>query len=263
MSSDSASAQYSVRAVERVLDILDTLQRAAGAVSLIELAEATRLPKSSTFRYLATLEARGYVDKDPVTGDYTLGLALPSQRRYYELLSANVRPLLERLRDRFGETVNLGVLDDDRILYLEIAESRQTMRLAARRGDRDAIHSTALGKAICAGLEPERVRRMIAGAAMEAKTANTIVTPDAFLAAIEQARVDGYAIDDEENEAGARCVAVAFADLRVPAGISVSAPAVRLSRDDAAQLAGVLAAEVRGLRGALDRRSGSGGAEGA
>jgi IclR family acetate operon transcriptional repressor len=249
---EADGSQYSVRAVERVTDILDKLQEAVEGVSLVTLAETTGMPKSSVFRYLSTLEARGYVEKDPESGDYTLGLALPSRRRYFDVLAARVRPSLERLRDRFGETVNFGVLEGDRVLYVEIIESHKTMRLAARRGDRDYLHSTALGKAIAAGLGADEVRRILTASGMPANTPRTISDADAYLGAIEQVRADGFAIDDEENEAGARCVAVAVDGLRVPAGISVSAPAVRLSREEAAEVAVGLAAEARRLA----RRSG-------
>lgn len=250
------SGRYSVRAVERVADILDTLQRAEGGVSLVTLAEVTALPKSSVFRYLATLEARGYVEKDPDSGDYTLGVALPSQQRHFELLSARARPVLERFRDRFGETVNFGVLDGDRVLYLEIVESHRAMRLAARRGDRDYVHSTALGRAIAANLPEEQVRRIVASAGMPALTTRTLTSADELIASLADVRANGYAIDDEENEEGARCVAIALPDARVPAGISVSAPAVRLSREDAARVAAALAEEASYLGRRLRPRGG-------
>ncbi len=244
MSEDGVENRYSVRAVERVVDILDMLQRSSSPVSLVELADVTRLPKSSVFRYLATLEARGYVDKDPVSGDFTLGVALPSQRQHLDLLVARARPLLQRLRDRFGETVNFGVLDGDKILYLEIVESPKAMRLAARSGDRDFVHSTALGRAIAAQLPGERVRDIVASAGMPALTPRTTTSADELLASLQAVRADGYAIDDEENEVGARCVAVALPGTRLPAGISVSAPAMRLSHDEARAVGTALAEDV-------------------
>jgi IclR family acetate operon transcriptional repressor len=235
--------RYTVRAVERVTDILDALQRSDHGLSLGQLSELTEMPKSSVFRYLATLEARGYVARAADNGHYTLGLSLPSQRQYFHLLGDRLRPLLVELRDRFGETVNLGVLDGDRLMYQEIVESKHTMRLAARRGDRDYLHSTALGKALMATLNDEDVRRIVPAAGMPARTRNTIVDIDDYLLALEQVRADGYATDDEENEEGARCVAVALRGLLVPAGVSVSAPAVRLSSHEAAKIAGLLARE--------------------
>jgi IclR family acetate operon transcriptional repressor len=248
------SGRYSVRAVERVADILDTLQRADRPVSLVTLAEVTALPKSSVFRYMATLEARGYVEKDPETGDFTLGVALPTQPRHFDLLTARARPVMELFRDRFGETVNLGVLDGDRILYLEIVESHQAMRFASRAGDRDYLHSTALGRAIAAQLPEADVRRILGAAGMPARTTRTITSADELVASLAEVRANGYAIDDEENEEGARCVAIALPGTRVPAGISVSAPSVRLSRDDAARVADALAEEATYLRRRLGAR---------
>jgi len=239
-----AAGRYSVRAVERVADILDTLQQADGGTSLAQLAEVTALPKSSVFRYLATLEARGYVERDAASGDYVLGVALPSHRRHFDLLIARARPLLERLRDRFGETVNFAVLDDDKVRYLEIVESPKAMRLAARRGERDYVHSTAVGRAIAAQLPERDVRRILASSGMPALTPRTITSPDELIARLDDVRADGYAIDDEENEEGARCVAVALPGARIPAGISVSAPAVRLSRDEARRVAAELVDDV-------------------
>ncbi len=233
--------RYSVRAVDRVADILDALQTSQRGASLATLAAATQMPKSSVFRYLSTLEARGYVVKSPQTGDYTLGLALPSQQRYFELLADRLRPVLEQLRDRFGETINLGVLDGEHVTYLAIIESRRTMRLAARAGDRDYLHSTAVGKAIAATLDLDEVRRLLPAAGLPARTPRTIVDVDEYLHALERIRADGYAIDDEENEEGARCAAVALDGLHVPAAVSVSAPAVRLSREQAAKIGAVLA----------------------
>jgi IclR family acetate operon transcriptional repressor len=240
---DGGATRYSVRAVERVADILDALRQAPAGVSLGAMAEATGLPKSSVFRYLATLEARGYVQKHPQTGDFTLGVALPSQRQYLDLLARQVRPVLERLRDRFGETVNFGVLDGDRVLYLEIVESAKAMRWAARSGDRDYVHSTALGRAIAATLAESQVRGIVARAGMPALTSRTLTHVDDLLRTLEDVRANGYALDDEQNEDGARCVAVALRIPHVSSGISVSAPAVRFSSAEAIQVAAVLAEE--------------------
>ncbi len=137
--------RYAVRAAARVLDILDLLQQSADAVTLADVAEATGLPKSSAFRYLATMESRGYVQRD--TAGYHLGIGFLSSRApRLEVLAVRARPVLEEVRDRFDETVNLAVLDGTRAVYLEIVESRRGMRFAARRGDREPIHSTALGQ---------------------------------------------------------------------------------------------------------------------
>lgn len=243
MASIMEPSQYSVRAAERVADILDALRDRPNGISLVALAAQTGMPKSSVFRYVATLEARGYVHKDG-DGNYSLGIALPAPTRYLDVLAARVRPALEQLRDRFGETVNLGVLDGARVLYVDIIESHQAMRLAAKPGDRDHLHCTALGKAILGSLTDADVRRMLRTADMPKRTSRTITRLDDLLSELEVIRHSGYAVDDEENEEGARCVAVPLTGTRAIAGISISSPAARLRGAHLEKVASVLADEV-------------------
>jgi IclR family transcriptional regulator, acetate operon repressor len=232
-SRDGASP-YSVRAVERVVDILDVLHDTVGGVTLAEVAKATGLPKASAFRYLSTLETRGYVERVPSTGAYQLGMAFVSSHgRQLDALAARARPILEDLRDRFEETVNLGVLERTRVMYLEIVESRRGMRFAARKGDREALHSSALGKAIAAQVDETRLRSILAAEGMPERTARTITDPDVFVGVVEKVRRAGYAIDDRENEEDGRCVAVPVSAVGVPAAISLSAPSARFSAGDA------------------------------
>ena len=225
----SSESAYSIRAVQRVCDLLDLLQQEPDGTSLIRAAEVTRLPKSSAFRYLATLEERRYVERDDETGAYRLGLALlPMQTRQLDVLTRRARPYLERLQLEFGETANLGLLDGTDIVYLAIVESPHAMRLAARPGDRDRLHSTALGKAIAATLPPDRVRGLLKIAGMPRRTENTITTQREFFAALEDVRKAGYALDDEENEPGARCIATTLPGGSLPLALSVSGPSARL-----------------------------------
>jgi IclR family acetate operon transcriptional repressor len=231
---------YTVRAAIRVLDILDLLHRASNGVTLGEVADATGMPKSSAFRYLATLEARGYAQKEP-TGAYRLGMALVSYHSgQLEVLSARARPVLEELRDRYDETVNIGVLDGGRVVYLEIVESRRGMRFAARPGDREPIHCTALGKAIASTLDDDRLRAILSAEGMPQRTPRTITDSDLFVKEIEEVRRTGFALDDRENEEDGRCVAVPVLGIRVPAAISLSAPAARFSEEDATRAASSL-----------------------
>jgi IclR family acetate operon transcriptional repressor len=238
---DPSSDRYVVRAVARALDILDSLDSASGGMSLADLAEEVGLPKSSVFRYLSTLGSRGYVQQDRVTGDYRPGLrAIPSRARHLERLRERARPLMEGLRDRFGETINLAVLDGNRIAYLEILESNRAMRLAARVGDRVPVHSSALGKAICATLPDADVTAILRVEGMPMLTPNTITRIPDFLVQIERVRRTGHAIDDREHEEDGRCVAVAIPRESVPAAISLSAPAFRFAMDHVDAVAAAL-----------------------
>jgi IclR family acetate operon transcriptional repressor len=178
------------------------------------------------------LEERRYVERDPDTGTYRLGLAfLPMHAQRLDVFMRHIRPYLERLRDQFGETANLGLLDRNAILYLDIVESPHAMRLAAKPGQRDRLHSTALGKAIAAHLSAERVREILKKEGMPQLTDSTITSQRKYLAAIADIRETGYALDDEENEVGARCVAVALPLGEPLLAISVSGPSARIRPD--------------------------------
>lgn len=241
---------YTVRAVDRVCAILNLLQTSIDGVTLGDVGEATSLPKSSAFRYLWTLEQHRYVERDDASGLYRLGLGFVAmQSRQLEVLRQRAGPVLERLRDEVGETVNLGVLDRDCVVYVDIADSRRGVRLSVRRGDREPLHSTALGKAITSAMTDEEVTAIVARTGMPPMTARTITSVTTLLDEIAGVRRLGYAVDDGENEIDGRCVAVPILGTRIPAALSISAPAARLPMqavDGAAAALIAAAAEIAG-----------------
>lgn len=250
---------YTVRAVDRVCSILNLLQGSIHGVSLGDVAQATELPKSSAFRYLWTLEAHRYVERNADDATYRLGLGFVGmQSRHLEVLRERARPVLERLRDELDETTNLGVLDGDSIIYLDIVESRRGVRLAASRGDRDPIHATALGKAITAHLPVERVEAMLGSTDLEARTPNTIVSVGAYLDELVKVRRLGYALDDGENEIDGRCIAVPILGTRLPAALSVSAPSARFPLQAVASVAASLQAAAAAISTGGDQVDGHG-----
>jgi IclR family acetate operon transcriptional repressor len=254
--SEDGGDRYSVRAALRVMDILDLLQHSPEGKSLVEVSEAVGMPRSSTYRYISTLETRGYVQRDASTGLFRFGLAfLPSHGRHLELLAARARPSMEDLRDQLGETINLGVLDGNRIAYLEILESTKAVRLAARRGDRDPVHSTALGKAIASRLSEDAIRAILSAEGMARRTSKTITDERRYLEELEKVREKGYAVDLGENEEDGRCVAVPFPNSRVLAAISLSAPAARLGRDRLKVVANKLKAAAKTIQKESEARA--------
>lgn len=223
---------YTVRAIDRACDILDLLIDQPDGMAIKDLADNTNVHRSTIFRYLRTLESRRYVEHDAETGVYRLGLALlPLYAHQADNLVQRTRPHLEWLRDQFDETANLGILDGSKVLHLDIVESRKAMRIASRLGDRDAIHSTALGQAIAASLPLERVTAILDKEGLPAFTDNTITDRSAFKARLQEVRDKGYAFEDGENEAEGRCVAVPLLEGRIHAAVSVAAPAARLPDD--------------------------------
>ena len=239
---------YPIRAVARVCDILDALQESPDGVILTKIAAQTGMPKSSAFRYLAALEDRQYVERDEATGLYRLGLAFrPLATRSVDQLLEVARPELEKLRQVTGETVNLGILSGGRVVHLEVLESPQIMRLAARVGESAPIHVTALGKALAATMNESRVRTILDKEGMPKVGPRTITDPDEFVAEIEKVREEGYGVDDCEAQDDGRCVAVAIEGTGIPAAISLSSPASRLAREDIPAGGGRLKATARAI----------------
>lgn len=226
------------RSVVRASKLLKLIgQNHKEGLSLNELADAAGIPKSSAHRYLQVLEEEGLVERS-TRGHYRSGAGFLSlQAGDTERLVERARPHLAAIRDRFDETVNLAMLSSNEIVYLEILESARAMRLAARRGDTEGIHSTALGKAIAAQLPDREVLAILNQTGMAELTPRTITTAEAYLRELERVRASGYALDDRENEAEGRCVAVYVPGCGRPVALSLSAVASRFSMDAAHQAA--------------------------
>lgn len=238
---DQPGPDYSIAVVDRTLDLLEALADSDGPLGVTELARRVGATKSAAYRILANLERRGYVAKDATTTRYAPGtrLAYLGRRSLGAGDLAHVaRPVLEDLHARFEETVNLGVLEGDEVVYIDMVESTHGLRMSARVGARDASHSTSLGKAMLAFLPAGEIDRRLERP-LAARTANTITDPSRLREELARVRVRGVAEDLAENEVGARCLGAPIFDHRgaVIAAISVSAPASRLDDVRAAALA--------------------------
>jgi IclR family acetate operon transcriptional repressor len=137
---------------------------------------------------------------------------------------------MEVLLQELGETVNLGVVSHGQVVYLDTIESTHRLRSTVQISLRDRVHSTALGKAVLAALPVEEARKSLEDMDRVPMTPNTMVDVEPLLRELEIVKVRGYAIDDEENEIGSRCVAAAIlgSSSRPIAAISVSAPTSRM-----------------------------------
>lgn len=226
-----------MQSVDRVLDVLEALAAAGAPLGVTEVARRAGLPQASTHRLLTALADRGYVRQD-ADRRYAVGLAaLRLGDQAYRELGALALPHLRHAVVRTGETVNLAVLEGGLMVYVAQAPSPHTLRIFAEVGRRVPVHSTAVGKVALAGMSDDEAARLLGTRPLEARTPHTLTTPEAVLAAVRQARVDGYALDDEEQEVGVRCVAVPVADpVGVRAALSVSAPVERLSAEAAVGL---------------------------
>jgi IclR family acetate operon transcriptional repressor len=248
--------RYIVQPVYKALQVLRVLGDERRDLALNEICYRVDLPKTTVFRYLQTLCACEFVTHDPDTDLYRIGL------RVWELGQSVHEPLrirelalpaMRELRDQFNETVNLGILDGPDVVYLEIIESRRSLRMQAQLGGRDPIYSTALGKAVLAFM-PEEQWPLRIPSALPPRTEQTVTSLGRLHQSLAQARERGFALDDEENEEGARCVAApVFNHLnQAVAAVSLSAPASRLTD----RLLPKVAAAVIQTAGAISQRIG-------
>ena len=200
-----------VQSVERIFQLIESLAAHPAGAGLQRLAQDTGLAKSTVHRLLASLVSLGYAAQDE-NGRYRLTLKM------FELSSGIVNSMdimdvakvhLERLAQRTGEAVHLVIRDGQDIVYIYKTESGP-MRMSSRVGLRSPLYCTGVGKAILATLPADEVVQIWQHTTPQKLTAHTIVEFDALQAQLTEVRTNGYAIDDEENELGVRCVAVAI-----------------------------------------------------
>jgi IclR family acetate operon transcriptional repressor len=224
-----ASASGGVQSLERAFDLLERMADAGGEVGLSELSASSGLPLPTIHRLMRTLVACGYV-RQQTNRRYALG---PRLIRLGEsasrLLGTWARPYLARLVEETGETANMALLDGDEVVYVAQVPSKHSMRMFTEVGRRVLPHTTGVGKALLAHLPPEEVRALLLRTGMPAATEKTITTPDRFLDALEEVRAAGYAVDDNEQEIGVRCLAVPILGSPTAAAISISGPAGRVT----------------------------------
>ncbi|OMI41055.1 IclR family transcriptional regulator [Streptomyces sparsogenes] len=225
----AAANSGGVQSLERAFDLLERMADAGGEVGLSELSGSSGLPLPTIHRLMRTLVACGYVRQQP-NRRYALG---PRLIRLGEsasrLLGTWARPYLARLVEETGETANMALLDGDEVVYVAQVPSRHSMRMFTEVGRRVLPHTTGVGKALLADVPADEVRALLARTGMPASTQKTITSPDVFLEALGRVREQGYAVDDNEQEMGVRCLAVTVPDSPTAAAISISGPAGRVT----------------------------------
>lgn len=207
--------RYTIQSIDKALDLIELLAE-HGTLSLIELTEKLEQPKSSTYRIVLTLENRGFISRSDEDGKYCLGykqLMLTRNLLERNTLRSAALQEMRKLSDRYGDTVNLGVLLDGQVLYVEIIESTHPLRMTDSIGSRAPFHATAIGKAIASRMSDEVVLEYAGSYGLPVITPNTINTEAGLLEELRRIREQGYALDDEEIVEGARCVAAPVLDL--------------------------------------------------
>lgn len=231
-----------VQSVERAFGILEALAQARRELPLAAIAEATGLAQATTHRLLSTMMGMGYV-RQLESRDYALGPGLISLGgRAAPPLASLAQPMMIELEEIAQETVNLAVLDGDRVAYVGQVPSRHQMRMFTEVGRRVLPHSAGVGKAILSTLPESRVREIVAATGLPRFTETTITSVEALLADLREARRRGFAVDDGEHEVGVRCIAVPVPGAAPAAAISISGPSARITDELARTITDALVA---------------------
>ncbi len=242
-----------VQSVERVFELLELITDAGGEVTLSELSSSTDLPLPTIHRLLRTLVSRGYARQLP-NRRYALG---PRLIRLGEgankQLGALAMPQLKDLVHRLGETSNMAVLDADMVVYIAQVPSPHSMRMFTEVGRRAHTHDTGVGKAMLAQLSDDAVRGIITRAGMPTHTDKSIDNIDDLLTELNKIRERGYSIDEQEQELGVRCFAMAAPDAPTATAISVSGPVSRVDDDFADRAVPVLRDAAKAVSEELNR----------
>jgi DNA-binding IclR family transcriptional regulator len=227
-----------VQSIERISLILDILGQNPQGISIRELSSKVNLPKGTTHRLLSSLSYLGYVRQDPKTRNYLLGFKLVELGNI--LLSQldlrkEAAPFLNDLAERTKETVHMVILDGHEVVYIdkvEVDHNPSGLRMASRIGLRNPAHSSAVGKVLISHLPDEELNQFFKRKGLVKRTENTITDTNQLIEHLKMVRNQGYAIDDEENEKGVRCVGAPIYNEagNAVAAVSISGPAFRVTK---------------------------------
>ena len=225
------------QSVEKALQIIEIMMKEPEAMRLQDIALKAEMPPSTALRMINTLLVYGYVNQDPDTLRYSLSLKFAQvgsavSSRFS--LSKIAHPLLVELSQRCQESCCLAVEENMELIYTDVVDGPDNMlRIMQRIGKKAPLHSTGIGKLLLLNYSNRQLNELIATKGLTALTPNTLVSREALVERLEQIRAQGYALDDEECELGARCVAAPVRDYtgKVVAGVSISGPVSRLTKE--------------------------------
>jgi DNA-binding IclR family transcriptional regulator len=229
-------------AVERTLLILEAVAQREGGMSNAEFSRKLKIPKSSASYILRTLEQHGYLRRNGEDGKYQLGMKVLTLSRA-ALGGVDVReaalPVMRHLVDRIHLTTHLAIMDQAEAVYVEKVEAPGFIRVNTWIGRRMEVHSTAVGKALLAFLDEKQRDAILRKRGLKKLTTHTITTLPRLLQELERVRQAGYAVDDEENSLGARCVGapVFNSEGRVEAAVASTGTINDVPRDGVAHIA--------------------------
>jgi DNA-binding IclR family transcriptional regulator len=239
-----------IQSLARGLKILDQFVEAEGSLSITELSQQLHLDKSTVSRLVQTLVKHEYAQHDPGTRRYMVGKKIT--RMSWQLLNRipirdQAKPFLYNLMHATGECAHTAVYSEKQALVIDDVEAPASLRVVGGVGRLIPLHCTAVGKCLLA------FTNVPLPSEIPARTHNTIIAFDRLLEHINEIRQIGYALDDEENDYGVRCIAAPIYDhtRQAIACIGISGPTVRMTDDRLNSLAAEVMSAARGLSAQL------------
>ncbi|BDH47562.1 IclR family transcriptional regulator [Salmonella enterica subsp. enterica serovar Choleraesuis] len=239
----TATPTGQVQSLTRGLKLLEWIAESHGSVALTELAQQAGLPNSTTHRLLTTMQQLGFVHQVGDLGHWSIGahaFRVGSSFLQSRNLLAIVHPILRKLMEASGETVNLAVLDnnDHQAIIVDQVQCTQLMRMSAPIGGKLPMHASGAGKAFLANLSDDQVANLLHRQGLHGYTHATLTSPLHLKEDLALTRKRGYSLDDEEHALGLRCLASCIYDEHHEpfAAISISGPISRVTDDRITEL---------------------------
>jgi DNA-binding IclR family transcriptional regulator len=223
--------------IGKAFQVIEAMASQGGPLRLQEIAQKTGMPASTALRFLTTLKEYGYVDQVPETAQYFLTMKFC---RIGNLVSRQiqirdiVRPFLAQLSRDFEESVSLAIEQNFHVVYVDVVDGPDHMLQTLQRiGKIAPLHGTGVGKCLLLGFDEARLEELVKKQGLPALTPHTIHSLQDLKRELETVRRQGWAIDNEECEIGARCVAAPIRDYtgRIVAAISTSGPVFRMTEE--------------------------------
>ena len=233
-----------IESLDRGLDVLEVLAE-RGEIGLAELATAVTASRATAFRVLSTLEARNYIEHVRQDRVYRLGRAFIglAAKSHASALITLAAPAMAELRVRTGESVNLAVFRQGQVQYAAAYDGTFGLRRSAVVGQLAPLHATALGKSVLSALPSSQQRALLGGEPYLKFSDRTLTKWADIERDLIATAKRGYAVDDEESEVGAICIAAPIigVDGQPLGAISVEGPTTRLAKGQRARLGRALA----------------------
>ncbi|UQZ82932.1 Transcriptional regulator KdgR [Paenibacillus konkukensis] len=224
-----------IQSLDRALKILDLFDEHDTELKITEISRRMELHKSTVHSLLKTLQEHAYIEQNAETGKYRLGMKL-LERGHLLLQSLDIRTIarkqLLQLAAETGQTAHLVILEGKEGVYIDKVEGPRAVIRYSRIGRRIPLHCSSVGKALAAFMPQARLAKLLHHYEYTSHTPRTITDEASFVEELERVRSQGYALDNQENEPGVRCLAVPVYDHHGQAAAAVSISTLVSSVDD-------------------------------